>query len=271
MAGSAIRAMEEYNLRVSRNLRARQIELQSIVAMLTESLTCIASASERSASRLHNIEKQLERASDIEDVRALKLRLAECLEELRDERNRQQEENHKHVAGLTSGLERSRRALTTTREHGTGLDPLTGLPERGEAERIMIEAMAEGRSVFAAIFVVDRVASINTRYGYAAGDQVILMMCQRLAQGFSVSDVLFRWTGPAFLLLLEREEAAIQVRSELARAVGMRMEKTLQIGGRTVLLPVTATWAVFPLSEERSVEQLIHKIDSFVAGRVSVK
>jgi GGDEF domain-containing protein len=42
-------------------------------------------------------------------------------------------------------------------------DPATGLPERTAAEAAIIEAAAQNRPVYAAMFVIDRLDLINAR------------------------------------------------------------------------------------------------------------
>mgnify|MGYP000910476235 CR=1 FL=1 len=93
--GSVERAIEEYNARVGRSVRQYQTELRGMVGMLTETVSECTSASERSKQRLQGIEHRLDKASAIEDIRLLKLQLAECLESLRTE----SEEQRKAWAG----------------------------------------------------------------------------------------------------------------------------------------------------------------------------
>jgi len=45
-----------------------------------------------------------------------------------------------------------------------------------------------------------------------------------------------------------------------------RLEKTVLVGTRSVLLPVGASWAMFPVADFRPVQLLFAQFDSFVQG-----
>jgi GGDEF domain-containing protein len=120
--------------------------------------------------------------------------------------------------------------------------------------------------VFAAVFAIERLDLINARFGHEVGDQVLLFFGEHVAQALKGSDRLFRWTGPAFLALMERSEPAHKVREEISRVISRRLSKTVKIANRSVLLPVPTNWVVFDAQELRPLQRLVHSIDSFVHG-----
>jgi len=266
VTGSAVKALEDYNRRLTRVFRSRQNELQSIVAMLTETISALGANSTRSSSRLQQLEKQLEKASAIEDLRAIKLRLADCLEELRTERRQNDQATQEHVCRLREGLEKARQELKRSAAAPGGTDSLSGLPERGTAEEVMAEGLASGRPLCAVVFVLDRLPAINARFGYAAGDRVMLGFLRHLKQSVARPAEIYRWTGPAFLLLAEASGQLVKFREDMTHIISTRVEETLRVGNRTVLLPVSGSCAVFPLSEAKSLPVLLTKIDNFVKG-----
>ena len=91
-AGAISKTLDDYAHSSSRFLNQQKHELQTIVAALTHTLGTVAHASERTIGRLDDINKQLERADVIEDIRRLKARLTECLETVHEECLRQQTE-----------------------------------------------------------------------------------------------------------------------------------------------------------------------------------
>jgi len=269
MAGAVVKALEEYNNRASRFIHVQCAELQTMVAMLTKTMTTLASGSETSVARLQSIEKQLHKASMIEDFQTARLRLGECLEGLRTEIVRQKEESARTVTEMRTELTKSRERMAPLSQRGEGerrADPVTGLRQRPEAEAALVEAAQEGRRVYAVIFVIERLDLINSRFGYAAGDQILVLFSQHLAQNLSRTDQLFRWSGPAILALLERDGAPKQVREEVVRITAQRLEKTILLGTRSVLLPVGASWAMFPVGDFRPVQLLFPQFESFVQG-----
>jgi GGDEF domain-containing protein len=279
LAGLTVRALEEYNSRAGKYVHSQCIELQNMVSMLTKTMADIASGSDKSIARLQDIEKQLHKASLFEDFHTAKLRMAECLDGLRNEIDWHRTNSAQHVSELRSVIEHSnaslRRApivattvaaLPAQGEPGTRTDPLTGLPERTAAEALLNATVKQGMTAFAVPFLVDRLDLINARFGRTVGDDVLLYFCQHVAQGLTGSDRLFRWSGPALLAVMNRTEQIGVVRDEVSRLLSKRLTRTVALEGRSVLLPVAATWKIFAAHEIRPLPRLIRSIDAFVHG-----
>src|SRR5581483_913005 len=132
MAGKAVNAFREYNERTTRYRKAQAAEFQRMVAMLTDTISATSHASDLSVGRLQDIEKKLERASVIEDVRVLRMQLNECLESIREEIRRQEVErsaSESPISTVDPGF--STPMVTQVQE----ADAVTGLPGRLAAER----------------------------------------------------------------------------------------------------------------------------------------
>jgi GGDEF domain-containing protein len=260
--GSVLKSLEAYNRTTSSYLRFQANELHSMVSMLTETVSMIAAGQDRSVKRLQDIEKQIEKASVSEDLRVLKVRLSDCLTSLRDASEDQQAESTRIVEGLTEGI---KRAQVDKKPGVIATDSVTGLPTRVEAERVLAEAIHEGKRVFAAVFVVERLQSINARFGYSVGDKVLTNFAQWLANG-SAGDRVFRWSGPAFMILLERDGPLEFVRSEVVKICSRTLEMSIELSSRSILLPISSAWSLFPMLA--SARLVANKLDSFIATQL---
>ncbi len=255
--GAAIQAMSDYNQQIARALRGQTVELQSIVKMLGDSLQTVMGGGERQVGRLQAIELQIQRTSQLDDLRVLKSRLEDCLGDLRETIATEREHTAKVQETIHAGIEKGNAALASP---STALDPSTGLPGRAAAEAALEAAWAERRKCFAAVFTVNRVETINDRFGHAAGDRILMLFSQHLSQNLSAADTVYRWRGPAFLVLLDRNVAADAVRAEVARIGSTRLEENVQVGSRMVFLPVSANSSVLPLHECHSFEEVLQKL-----------
>jgi len=261
--GAAVKAMQDYNRRTSNFIRARGIELQSIVGMLTQAMSQISNGSEVSIHRLRDLEKQIEHASMVEDMRTLKARLSECLETIQTETVRQRDESKRVVEELDHGLRKAREPKEIVPVGDA--DKLTGIPTRPQAEQAIRVACQEGAHTYAALFLLDRIQAISSRFGFALGDQVVLFFLQYLSQGLLADDQIFRWGPGAFLALLQRDEPAAQVRSQLGKFLSRRMEQSFAIADRSVVVPIGSTWVVVPLFES-TFSEVIHKLEVFASA-----
>jgi diguanylate cyclase (GGDEF)-like protein len=105
-------------------------------------------------------------------------------------------------------------------------DPLTGAYSRALLGPRMAEELSRaarsnaGCAVF--LFDVDYFKSVNDAYGHARGDQVLCQIVQRTADLLRSYDVLFRYGGDEFVLLLPDTAQADAVRVALRLVEGIK-------------------------------------------------
>src|SRR5579859_977419 len=72
IATEALRAFSTYSLQSTGYFREQGRTMQSMIGMLTGAVAEISAQSDASVSRLHTIERQIERTMSLDDIRALK-------------------------------------------------------------------------------------------------------------------------------------------------------------------------------------------------------
>lgn len=126
-------------------------------------------------------------------------------------------------------------------------DSLTGLPNRAEFERRAAARLAqlERDDGVACLVVVDLdgFKSINDSIGHAGGDRVLTDAGQRLAAAVRSSDLVGRWGGDEFVLLLDGVANASTVSARTEAIVSSMRAVTASDGTR---LGASAGAAVFP-------------------------
>ena len=85
-------------------------------------------------------------------------------------------------------------------------DPLTGVSNRRLVEVKVKQALQEvvelGRAFGLIMLDVDGFKSVNDRYGHDVGDKVLKAVCETLVQSLRPEDVIGRWGGEEFLVVL---------------------------------------------------------------------
>jgi len=260
LAGAAIQALEDYNRRTNLYLRQQAVELQTMVKMLTSTVSAITASGDANVRQLQEIERQVEAANEIEDVRQIKTRLSECLEAIRREAQRQRAETARTANDLMRGLASAQDSSAD--DSSSAPDPVTGLPRRRFAEAAIARACQEGAQAYVLAVVVDRIQILNTRFGYEVGDEIMSYFAEFLKSQLDRRDQLFRWAGPTLAGLLVRANRLERVRDDIGRIMELKYEHTVRTASRTILLPVSARWALFPVtSSPRLVTQ---KIENFI-------
>jgi GGDEF domain-containing protein len=144
------------------------------------------------------------------------------------------------------------------------VDGTTGLPVRSEAEGALRRAIETEAHSYAAVFYLHRMALTNARFGESIGNQVILFCSQHIASLVARNnDALFRWSGPAFVAVLDRDESEISVAAEVQRLVGNPLSRFFETSARSVYLPVKVTGSVIPLFNT-SYDDAIERLQTFI-------
>jgi GGDEF domain-containing protein len=238
-------------------------ELQRALSAAVQTAAGFCSAATHAVQRLGQIEQQIEEASAIDGVRVLRFRLLESLQGLREETQHRHVQMSETLAELREQLEIAQGVRSAASMVAPALDPLTSLETREHAERAMAAAIERGVPAYAVLFVVDRLHLFNARYGYATGDQILCRVRRHLGSCLSPEDRLFRWTGPAFMALLERTEGA-GVKAEVSRITSVKLEAAVQIGNGSVMLPIACTSLLLPLAQTAGLAELTQRIDAFI-------
>ncbi len=168
-------------------------------------------------------------------------------------------------------------ALARLRENLTR-DELTGLINKRHMLTLLAQehqrCIRSGQSFCLALLDVDRFKPVNEAHGYAVGDAVLTALAQEAQRQVRVSDVLARWGGEEFLLMMS------DTRAPLARGGLERLQQRLAAlrilhGQAAVCVTLSAGLAEHIAGEplERTLERAIAALaeaKALGAGRVVV-
>ncbi len=141
-------------------------------------------------------------------------------------------------------------------ENVAATDSLTGLLNRHAFELLFEQAVHEAHRAKTPLSMIlldiDYFKSINDNHGHLAGDRVIMRVARMLENSLRNGDVLCRWGGEEFLILLK------QTPLNSAQLVAEKLRETmaaeqLQMGNKT--LNITGSFGV---AEFGGVETLVH-------------
>jgi diguanylate cyclase len=172
----------------ARELRAGRLETRMPVIDSPREMHELSQALTEMTASLINHERELETAN-----RELERRVAE------------------RTAELTQATE-SLRAANAKLEHLARRDTLTGLPNRRSlTETLHAEVRRHRRSGQALTLIladVDHFKKVNDTHGHAAGDAVLRAVARTLVGGCRITDLVGRFGGEEFLLLMPETDLA---------------------------------------------------------------
>jgi GGDEF domain-containing protein len=261
-----IRAVDGYNQIASRMSQAHLAELQAMLAMTTETICYLSDSSKTGIEQLQLVERNLQQASSIRDVRLLRGKLDDCLTLVRSESNRLRDQSRTRIRALQEAVERTSNHVRSVGAVVPDLSPV----RRDEVEQLIAAKIAQGKEFVVAIFAIDGLSQIASRYGPEIADDIQLAVVAHLKQALDPGTV-HRWSGPALAAILELRTTFQAMERQMHELAAVRLEKTIEKDERFVLLPITCSLIVQKVSDADAVEDVIANLDDFVAAHAGAR
>ena len=144
------------------------------------------------------------------------------------------------------------------------IDPMTRLYNRRYfttmAEKILKLARREQTPLSLAILDIDRFKQINDTYGHLTGDRVITALSEKLMSRYRESDLLCRFGGEEFVILMPNTE--LDIATLLAERTRKEIEK-LQVpyNGGVISMTVSIGVSQVDLENEETLDPVLKRAD----------
>ena len=138
--------------------------------------------------------------------------------------------------------------INSTEARRAGYDALTNLPDRSiladRVEQNILNAKRANKSIALLVMGLDRFTLINDALGYAAGDQMLREVAERLAKVIRVSDTAARLGGDKFAVMTPI--AAIDDSVIVAEKVLNAIKKPFHLKGEEVFVTFSIGISIYP-------------------------
>lgn len=132
--------------------------------------------------------------------------------------------------------------------HTVQTDALTGIANRsyleGRLQALFAELAHQERAPAGVLFAdIDHFKGVNDRYGHDAGDAALRMVAETLRHNMRRSDIVGRWGGDEFVVILRRvtDDEALRRIAEKLRTLTAHSRLDLETGSLAVTISVGAT------------------------------
>ena len=143
------------------------------------------------------------------------------------------------------------------------VDRLTQLPNRSEFERAAVQTFAQDgeRGACLLLFDLDGFKAVNDTYGHRAGDQVLQVIGRRLRGSVREGDIVARWGGDEFVVLLPGVTTA-EMGARRARQLAEEVAGRTRIDGVAESLRIRTSVGVALWPEHgKDLDQLVAAAD----------
>jgi len=193
----------------------RDAALKEVVETVEGAISSFRSHGERHKTNLTKLADRFEVLSAVDDINEVRRRLRDDVFVLRETVEEMRRENEESAKRLETQVTAFQERVEQARKE-SGVDRLTGLGNRRDAEKHLLKASKREGPVCMLLFDIDGFREINRQHGTLFGDKLLQALAHRLRDRFPGENILFRWGADEFLVLTE---GSLTVRLEQSRGI----------------------------------------------------
>lgn len=247
------------NKTINKNVNKSASDLTFVNEILTQEKVSVQ-IMKQAFSQNQDVEQQVAKAAH--DLKQVNAELAEEIAERIDIES-QLANTKTDLAEARDDLSRAR-VITEEAQKIALQDALTGLPNRISYEQHLDHGMIQAKRCgwgLAFLFIdIDKFKNINDSYGHDVGDQVLLMVANRLKSFLRDEDIVSRWGGDEFVCLLfeVKQEADVAF---LAEKMITRIGEAFEFNGIVLSIKASIGIATYPADGD-TADVLFKKADT---------
>ena len=188
-------------------IEERDAALKEVVETVAWAVSSFKGYGERHKSSLSRLADGFESLSKVEDIGELRRRLREDVASLRGTVELMHRESEESVRRLETQVTVFQERVEQARKE-SGIDRLTGLGSRREAERHLQRAGKREGPLCMVLFDIEGFRQINQAHGTLFGDKLLRALTHSLRERYPGEGALFRWGADEFMALAEGSQAA---------------------------------------------------------------
>jgi len=255
-----VEIMECYRQRAKACHTERDSDLRSMIVSLAMAADTMSSHNDTHSNRLKEFTQKLQETAQATDLGHIKRELRKHVDQLRSTSQSIWQENHDSSSEVQSKLAEFQGRLERAEKRAT-TDALTGLFNRGEGEARVQQQLDSGQMTSVVLIDLNGFKQINDCWGHTCGDQVLRVFSKNLEQFVRPSDVVCRWGGDEFLVLMGAGETIARERAENLRQT-LRSRYRIVLSGKIFEADISASVGAAQARCGESVEDLLARADT---------
>jgi len=199
--------LQDWGERAAAHYRKKASEVKEILIVMAQTADSVGVRDVRCAQQINDVTTRLKTIANLEDLTEIRASIEKSAKDLKSSVDRMIEEG-------TAAIDRLRMEMTGFQtkleeaEQIASSDSLTGLRSRLSVEGQIETRMMAARPFCIAILDIDEFKTVNDQYGHVVGDELLQMFSAELKSRCRSTDMVGRWGGDEFILLLDGEFSA---------------------------------------------------------------
>ncbi len=196
----------------ARHYRGKAREVKEMLLTMARTAESVSARDQRCAGQMNAVTQRLKTIATLEDLTEIRSSIVQSAAELKASIERMAEDGKKVLDQLRKQVEDYQTKLEEA-EKIASHDALTGISNRVYIEGRIEERIASEGAFCVAIFDLDGFKRVNDEHGHLTGDELLKQFAGELRSACRSTDMIGRWGGDEFILLLDvgMEEAQAHI------------------------------------------------------------
>jgi len=244
----------------SEYFRVKAGEVKELLMVLANTAESMGQRDQGYARRILQFTNQLQGIADLEDLTQVRALLVEGAREMKVCVDQITEESRKSVAALRSEISVYETRLRAA-EQTAAQDSLTSLVNRRGLED-RIESRIQDHDTFSLVLLdLNNFKQINDKYGHDTGDDLLRQFAGELRSNARPADVVGRWGGDEFVIILDCDMACARGQIE-----GLRKwvfgDYRLKTGNSEIKVAVTGSVGLTQWRSGQTLQDVVRNADA---------
>jgi diguanylate cyclase (GGDEF)-like protein len=254
--------LQEWGRRTALHDQQKTTEVKELLLAMAKTAESVGERDQRCAQQISDVTTSLKKIANLDDLSQIRNSIQRSAVELKTSIDRMTAEGK-------AALDQLRKEVTTYQtkleeaEQIASADALTGLRSRPCIEAHIERHIASGAPFCVAILDINHFKSVNDDHGHLVGDELLQQFARELKSACRSTDIIGRWGGDEFIILME-------CRLEEAQAQSERLTKwvcgnyTLQETTRPIKLVMSASIGMAEHLPHETSKELFARADALM-------
>ena len=208
--------LQSWGSRTSEHFKAKANEVKELLIILARTAESLGERDHRYTNQFSQFTDRLHTIADLDDLTQVRTSLVEGAKELKDYVDQMTQDSHNSLSQLKAEVSAYETKLKAVEELALR-DPLTGLANRRNIEERMEWRILEKHVFCVVVLDLNGFKKVNDTFGHLAGDNLLKQFAQELRSNTRNTDVVGRWGGDEFIIVLDCDLAGGQIQVERMR------------------------------------------------------
>jgi len=257
--------LEAWADRTAEHLKQQTGGVKELLLLLAGTAQSVGERDRRYSKRFEDLTTELQAVARLHDLTQIQTTLRKKAVDLKQCVSQMAEEGQQSMTQLQAKVTVYETKLEAV-EQLAMKDTLTGVGNRRAAEARMERCIGKQQMHCVVMLDLNRFKQVNDTYGHAAGDDLLKKFADELKKNMRATDLVARWGGDEFVVVLSCDMAAAGPQVERMRKWVLG-KYTIDVGaGKTTAVEVGASVGVAQWAHGMTAQQVVEAADKAMYG-----